>query len=316
MGRFTAIPQDTFQAMQLEAGILLYDFDLETETYRNEDLICATTGGITASCVPTFSDLGEDVDNCPVNMMELKHLDGWDCRLGFTSLGTDPKGIRLALGAADIDGADKTKIVPRRTLSQGDFSSVWWVGDRADGGFVAVYMRNALSSSGFSLQTSKAGKGQTSVELTGHVSIDAQDVVPMTFYSRGPLEQKSTVAEVPAKDHIMLGKPVSDLVSEDTVILEDGTVKGALHYITGFTAFSSKTEEQTGNYFPLTLAGSGTTMTLKKNGAVIPDKEDLPFDKEIIFRVPDKSVVFSVDVDGKEAISLNFTKATLEEVGV
>ena len=316
MRQFTVIRQDAFSGMQLDAGIVLYHFDLETGTFRNEDIICVTTGGVKASCVATFSDLGEDVDNCPVNMKELKDLAGWDCRLAFTSLSTDPRGIRLALGAADIDGTDKTKIVPRRSLSQSDFSDVWWVGDRADGGFVAVHMRNALSSSGFSLQTSKAGKGQTSVELVGHVSIYEQDVVPMTFYSRDPLEQKSTVAEVPAKDHIMLGKPVSDLVSEDTVILEDGTVKGTLHYITGFTAFSSKTEEQTGNYFPLTLAGSGTTMTLKKNGAVIPDKKDLPFDKEIIFRVPDKSVVFSIDVDGKEAISLNFTKATLEEVGV
>ena len=43
--------------------------------------------------------------------------------------------------------------------------------------------RNALSSSGFSLQTTKNGKGQMSVELTGHVSLKAQSVVPMEFYS-------------------------------------------------------------------------------------------------------------------------------------
>lgn len=190
MARFTAIPQDTFEAMQVEAGILLYNFDIETETYQNEDIICATTGGITASCVPTYSDLGEDVDNCPVNMMELKNLDSWTCSLGFTSLGTDAKGIRLALGAADIDSEDPTKIIPRRSLSQGDFSDVWWVGDRADGGMVAIQMVNALSTAGFSLQTTKAGKGQTSVELTGHVSLSAQDKVPMTFYSRPPTEDE------------------------------------------------------------------------------------------------------------------------------
>lgn len=190
MARFTAIPQDTFEAMQVEAGILLYNFDIETEVYDNEDIICATTGGITASCVPTYSDLGEDVDNCPVNMMELKNLDSWVCTLGFTSLGTDAKGIRLALGAADIDSEDPTKIIPRRSLSQSDFSDVWWVGDRADGGMVAIQMVNALSTGGFSLQTTKAGKGQTSVELTGHVSLSAQDKVPMTFYSRPPAEDE------------------------------------------------------------------------------------------------------------------------------
>ena len=103
--------------------------------------------------------------------------------MGFTSLGMSPKAIRLALGAADIDGNDTTKIIPRRALSQGDFTDVWWVGDKADGGMVAIQMINALSSDGFSLQTTKNGKGQLDVTLMGHVSIDAQDTMPMVFYS-------------------------------------------------------------------------------------------------------------------------------------
>lgn len=187
MGKFTVIPKDTFEAMQLDAGVLLKTFDPENvKAPADEDIICATTGGITASCTPTYSDLGEDVDNCPVGMMELMHLDGWDCKMSFTSLGTSAAGIRLALGAADIDTDNKSKIIPRRDLKQTDFASIWWVGDRADGGCVAIELKNALSTGGFSLQTSKNGKGQTSVELSGHVSLDAQDVVPMVFYSIDP----------------------------------------------------------------------------------------------------------------------------------
>lgn len=184
MGRFTVIPQSTFEEMQLDAGILLNTFNPAQPTAPADSaIICATTGGISASCVPTFSDLGEDVDNCPVNMKELKHLDSWECTLGFTSLGVSPANIRMALGCADIDGTDTTKVVPRRNLSQNDFTDLWWVGDRADGGFVAIQLKNALSTGGFALTTSKAGKGQVAVTLTGHVSIDAQDVVPMVFYS-------------------------------------------------------------------------------------------------------------------------------------
>jgi len=48
---------------------------------------------------------------------------------------------------------------------------------------VAVKLINALSTGGFSLQTTKNGKGQISLTITGHVSINAQDVVPMEFYS-------------------------------------------------------------------------------------------------------------------------------------
>lgn len=188
MGRFTVIPQDTFEGLQLDAGVLLKNFDPETGTEpKDEDIICATTGGINLSCVPTYSDFAEDVDNAPTNLMEFKHLDGWECKIGFTSLGTSAESIRLSLGAADIDPATG-KITPRRTVKPADFSDVWWVGDRADGGMVAIRLMNALSTGGFSLKTTKNGKGQVSMELTGHVSIKNQDIMPMEFYSTGPVE--------------------------------------------------------------------------------------------------------------------------------
>ena len=185
MGAFTVIPQDTFEGLQMDAGVLLNKFDPANPTVKDEDIITATTGGIQAVCQPSYSDLGEDVDNCPVNMKELKHLDSWTCTLGFTALGTSKESIRLELGAADIN-ADTGAIVPRRDLKQTDFSDVWWVGDRADGGFVACQLKNALSTDGFSLQTTKSGKGQISCTLTGHVSLSAQDEVPMKFYSMDP----------------------------------------------------------------------------------------------------------------------------------
>ena len=184
MGMFTVIPQSTFEEMQLDAGVLLRTFNPASPAApADADIICATTGGISATCVPTYSDLGEDVDNCPNNMKELKRLDSWECTLGFTSLGVSPANIKMALGCADIGSQDTTKVEPRADLSQDDFTDLWWVGDRADGGFVAIQLKNALSTGGFSLTTSKAGKGQVAVTLTGHVSINAQKEVPMKFYS-------------------------------------------------------------------------------------------------------------------------------------
>ena len=193
MGRFTVIPQNTFDEIQLDAGVLLKNFNPADPTLDDADIITATTGGINATCVPTFSDMGEDVDNCPVNMMELKHLDSWECKLAFTALGTSPASIKFSLGCADIDSQDSSKIIPRRDLKQSDFSSsIWWVGDRADGGLVAVELLNALSTGGFSLKTTKAGKGQISCEITGHVSMSAQNTVPMIFYSMDGPEDTET----------------------------------------------------------------------------------------------------------------------------
>ena len=187
MGEYTRIPADTFEQIQTDAGILLYKFDPANHgAVKDEDIICPTTGGITIRCVPTTSDMGEDVDNCPANLLELKKIDSWDCGLEFTSLGTSPQSIRLALGAADIDTNDPTHILPRKVLKVSDAQDIWWVGDRADGGWVAAVVRKALSTNGFSLKTSKNGKGNTSVNLTGHVTVETQDKVPMEFYSSAP----------------------------------------------------------------------------------------------------------------------------------
>lgn len=191
MKKFTVIPQDTFESLQLDAGVLLNRFDPSNPVApADEDIITATTGGITIAAVPAYSDLGEDVDNVPNNMKEFKNLDSWDCSITTTGLGTSPKLIKLALGCADID-AESSKIIPRADLAQTDFSDIWWVGDRADGGVVAVQLKNALSTAGFSLQTSKNGKGQTSLTITGHVSINKQNEVPMEFYSMDPSEDET-----------------------------------------------------------------------------------------------------------------------------
>lgn len=183
MGKYTKIPQNTFDTLQLDAGVLLKRFNPASPDMQDEDIICATTGGINPHCTPTFSDMGEDVDNVPPNMMEFKHLDGWDCGISTTGLGTSPALIQTSLGCADIDESDNTHVIPRAKLEQSDFKDLWWVGDKANGGFVAVRLMNALSTGGFSLQTGKNAKGQVTIEITGHVSIRTQDVVPMEFYS-------------------------------------------------------------------------------------------------------------------------------------
>lgn len=188
MGRFSVVSQDVFDEFQVDAGVLLKSFDPANHELVDDDIICATTGGINPTCIPTYSDWGEDVDNVPNGMKELMHLDGWETSLGFTALNTTAEVIRMALGAADI-GAENGAIVPRRDLKDTDFADVWWVGDRSDGGLVAIRLINALSSSGFSLQTTKNGKGQIAVTLNGHPSINEQSKVPMEFYVQEGAEE-------------------------------------------------------------------------------------------------------------------------------
>ena len=180
MGAFTKISSTAFDELQLDAGVILNSFDPEQlATPSDEAIVCATTGGISVSCVPTYSDMGADVDNCPDNTKELKRLDGWDCKIGFTALSATADVFKLALGAADVSGE---AITPRSVLRATDFADIWWVGDRSDGGLAAVCLKNALSTGGLSIKTTKKGKGQFAVELTGHISINDLETVPMEFY--------------------------------------------------------------------------------------------------------------------------------------
>lgn len=188
-GKFTKIPENTFNELQMDAGILLKHFDPANPTIQDSDIVCATTGGVNPSCVAKYSDFFEDVDNAPTNVKEGKHLDGWEVKLSTTGLGTSPELIRDALGAADI--VDGTKVVPRMTLKDEDFKDLWWVGDKANGGFVACRVINALSTGGFSLKTTKNGKGTVPLEYTGHPSLKNQEQVPIEFYSIDP-EPEST----------------------------------------------------------------------------------------------------------------------------
>lgn len=66
--KFTKIPSDAFQKLQINAGILTTDFTPATGTIGEAGQIGATTGGVNFTATPTYSDFGEDIDNCPKNV--------------------------------------------------------------------------------------------------------------------------------------------------------------------------------------------------------------------------------------------------------
>ena len=186
--KFTRIPETAFQSLQLNAGILLSDFTPGTGTVEETNILGATSGGVNFTATPTYSDFGEDIDNCPVNVLELKRLDSWEVTMSGTFITVDTALAKTLIGAADIDTSDQTKVTPRNDVLETDFADIWWVGDYSDkngdtnGGYVAIHMLNGLSTGGFQLQSGNREKGQFAFEFTGHYSTDAQDTVPFEVY--------------------------------------------------------------------------------------------------------------------------------------
>jgi hypothetical protein len=185
--KYTQIPADTFKNLQMNAGILVKNFTLLTGEVQ--DLVGATSGGVSFNASPSYTDFGEDIDNCPKNTMELKKLESWETvSMSGTFVSVTKDLAKMLVAVGDIDSQDSIHIIPRNDIELTDFTDIWWVGDYSDvntgenAGFLAIHLFNALSTGGFQIQSSDKAKGQFAFEFTGHYSINAQDTVPFEIY--------------------------------------------------------------------------------------------------------------------------------------
>lgn len=185
--KFTKIPDTAFDEIQLNAGVLSTTFTPSSGEIG--DILAATSGGISFEATPTYTDFGEDIDNCPKNTKELKKLDSWEVKMSGSFVTVTATSAKMMVGAADTAKEDTAdKITPRNDVLDTDFGDIWLVGDYSskngdtNGGFVAIHMLNALSTGGFKLQTADKNKGTLSFEFTGHYSIEDQSTVPFEIY--------------------------------------------------------------------------------------------------------------------------------------
>ena len=183
--KFTKIPETAFQNIQLNAGMLVDEFAPTTGTATGQ--IGATSGGNTFEATPSFTDYGDDIDNCPKNTKELKKLDSWDIKMSGSLVSVTPAAAKRLMAAADLE-TSSGKITPRNDVADADFDDLWWVGDYSDkngdtnGGFIAIHMMNALSTGGFKVKSGDKSKGTFDYEFTAHYSMSAQDTVPFEVY--------------------------------------------------------------------------------------------------------------------------------------
>lgn len=194
--KYTQIPENTFKELQMNAGILVENFDPATGEVTN--LLGATTGGINFTDTPEYTDFGEDIDNCPKNMMELKVLDNREVKVSGTFVSVSPSTAKMLVSVGDVDEEDETHIIPRNDLLMTDFLDLWWIGDYSDvntgenAGYLAIHLMNALNTSGFQIQSTDKGKGQFAFEFTGHYSMADQDKVPYEMYIKGGSSSPTT----------------------------------------------------------------------------------------------------------------------------
>lgn len=185
--KYTQVAADAFAKLQLNAGIILTEFDPTTGAFERENILAATSGGVTFTAKPEYMDFGEDIDNVPKNTMEMKKQSSVEVTLKGTAKTLDTESARRFIGACDVDGI---RLVPRRDLLLTDFKDIWYVGDYSDknddrdGGFVAIHVMNTLNTGGFSLKSIDEGKADIDFEFTGHYSMADVTKVPFELFVR------------------------------------------------------------------------------------------------------------------------------------
>lgn len=182
MWRATRISADAAEKMQMNAGLLLSDFDVENPIEpTDEQIVCETTGDFSITCTPETADFFEDVNNAPTNTKEGKQITGWSCSLGVTALSVTLDTLALALGASEA--IDTTGVRPRTTYKLNDFKALYWIGDMIDENkLFVVAMDDTVSTGGVSFTSTNKGKGSLALTLTPHATAAEPEKVPMAFY--------------------------------------------------------------------------------------------------------------------------------------
>lgn len=191
-GHTTPLRTETFENLQLNAGIFLKNFDyssLDDTTELKAAIATAITAGTTllgatrggGSFTVTREIRTPDVDGKRYGFVGDSFVDSVDARLSTTLIEITPENIVTAFGSASstTSGA-KTTIKLGTAIDTTDYiASLCWIGDLADGRMVLIKLDNALNTADFTLTFTDKGEGTLPVEFHAHQSdVNSYDYAP------------------------------------------------------------------------------------------------------------------------------------------
>ena len=181
-GYTTALRADTFQNLQLNAGILLKNCD-----YSSIANAAALKTAIQAAVAGTSGALGTilgatrgggsftvtrdmrqpEVDGLRYGFVGDTFVDSVDAQLSTTLVEITLDNLKNALGTTTVTGSS-----PKETLKLGTainttdyLTNVCWVGDIASGKYVLICLKNALNQADLTLTWTDKGEGTLPVEF-------------------------------------------------------------------------------------------------------------------------------------------------------
>lgn len=208
-GGTTALRADTFNKLQLNAGILLKNFDYKptssppanaTElkaliegikagtTSGHGDIIGATRGG--GSFTVSKETRTPEIDGMRYPFKGSDYVDSTDAALSTTLVEITPDNLKIAL-ASGVNTATSTNvstITMNTAIATTDYlTNICWVGDLADGDMVLICLNNAINTADLTFTYTDKGEGTLGVEFHARqAAVDDYDTAPfeVVFYNK------------------------------------------------------------------------------------------------------------------------------------
>lgn len=183
---------ETFQNLQLNAGIFLVDFDYSQAQNKEQLLqkikeaietpakhLGATKGGGSFTATPTIRRIEADGMRAPIVGSQV--IDEWQVKLSTTLMEVNPDNLKrvFATGEEDTVETSLKRIRIRQDLKDSDYiEKLCWVGDIAGGKYVLINLENVLNTAGATLSFADKGEGTLGVEFVAHQKNISQDYLP------------------------------------------------------------------------------------------------------------------------------------------
>lgn len=178
-GYTTALRAGTFDNLQLNAGIVLMDFDyssiasasalktaIASAISAGTTLLGATRGGGTFTV--TREARTPEIDGMRYPFKGSDFIDSTEAQLSTTLVEVTPGNIKtlLATGRSTTSGSKTTITMNTAVDPDNDYlTNICWIGDLADGRLVLICLQNAINTADFSLTYTDKGEGTLAAEF-------------------------------------------------------------------------------------------------------------------------------------------------------
>ena len=180
-GMTSPIRTETFENLQLNAGIFLKNFDyssisdaaalktaIASAITAGTKLLGATRGG--GSFVATREIRSPEADGKRYPYKGDKFVDSVDVQLSTTLIEITAQNLKDAFGSATLTtSGKKTTLKLNTAIATSDYlDKLCWIGDLADGRLVLISLDNALNTADINLTWTDKGEGTLPIEFHAH----------------------------------------------------------------------------------------------------------------------------------------------------